>query len=83
MPLGVLRDVGEIAGVEEEPNQVGVTVIEINVRVDARLKVVEETFVGAGQAVVISTTLDQHLVIARSVATRQSTELPRRASRTC
>ena len=50
--LGVLRDVGEIAGVEEEPNQVGVTVIEINVRVDARLKVVEKAFVGAGQAVV-------------------------------
>jgi hypothetical protein len=43
-----LVDVGEIAGAEEEPDPVGVTVIEINVRVDARLKVIEETFAGAG-----------------------------------
>ena len=47
-----MGDVGEIAGVEEEPDQVGVTVIEIHVRVDARFEVVEETFVGARQTIV-------------------------------
>jgi hypothetical protein len=40
-----LGDVGEITGIEEEPDQVGVAVVEIHVRVDARLKVVEKAFV--------------------------------------